>query len=480
MTVDISLLVLFTVVGSFVGTIIGMLPGLGSAATLAILLPLIIQVPPLYSIPIMAAIYYGSQYGGSTTSILFKIPGEISGAVICTDGHLLYQQGRAYQALKIAAYGSFFAGIITTAVIYGLSHLLLPFVTFFGPSELFVLSVIGLGLSTVGMGYNKWLVVASASAGMLLSFVGINDVSGALRYSFEITYLYDGLSLAIIIAGLFGGAEVLNRILNNTAPLIKINKLDISSEPLSRDEKKSCAKSIGRGTVTGAVVGLIPGGGALLASVFAYALEKIFVPGVGTGKLEAVAGPESANNAAAQSGFVPLFVLGIPENVILSMIFGIMMFHGIPIGYGFLDGGWLYVVLLSMLLGNAILLILNLPLIRFFLHIYQIPDRVINILIVAVLVVGIYSIHQQIADVVVLIGSSLVGLALKKADIPILPMVMGFVLGPYVEDRFVKSMLISNGDAGVFLDTAVFQLATAVMILVLVVKIWKKIKTTWV
>jgi putative tricarboxylic transport membrane protein len=467
-------LVLFTFAGAFIGTIIGMLPGIGSATTLAIMLPFIVPISPMFSIPIMAAIYYGSQYGGSTTSILFKVPGEISGAVICQDGHALYQQGRGLTALRLAAYSSFVAGIFTTGFVYVLSHVLLPFVTFFTPSELFMLSALGLYFSTASMGTNRLLVIASAVIGIMISFVGINDVTGSLRYTGGALYLYEGLGLAIIIAGVFGGSEVLYRFGRHNKNTLVVDHTKLTNQLMSKEEKKSCTKSVARGTVVGSLVGLIPGGGAFLGSVFSYAIEKFFVKDIGQGKLEAIAGPEAANNSAAQSGFIPLFVLGIPENVILSIIFGIMIYHGIPIGYGFLSSDWLPIVLASMILGNIMLLIINLPMLKISLHLYRIPERTINIGIVLLLLIGIYSIDQNIIDVVVLLLSSAVGLIFKKADIPILPMVMGFILGPYLEDRFIKSMIISDGNLMVFFETSVFAVSFAIFCAWLVFLIAKK------
>lgn len=461
--------------GSFIGTVAGMLPGIGPATMIAILIPYIVNFPPHISLIFVASVYYATQYGGSTTAILFKIPGESSSVVTCLDGHKLNLKGRAKSALAIAAIGSFVAGIISCLLVYFFSPILAKFSIMFTPIELFSLSLFGLYLATTTFSENKLLSLYATSLGLLISFIGINVVTGENRFTHGIYYLYSGLDFIVVVAGLIGGSELIENIFlkKNQYKKIKIKDKAIF---FNNKEIIRTAGAIGRGTVIGSLLGLIPGGGGTLASFFSYGIEKKITKQLGQGKLEGVAAPESANNAAVQTGFIPLLALGIPENIVMALILGLMQYQGLLYGPMLFNNSnnLIGFLVLSMFLGNLMLIIFNFPLIKFFLKIYSIPQKLLFLSAGLILSIGIYLVNQNYIDIIVFLFFSILGLILKYIKVPILPIVMGFVLGPMIEDRFIKSLIINNGNIWHFFNNYVTMTITSIIIIFYIINYFTK------
>jgi putative tricarboxylic transport membrane protein len=472
MGVDISWwsLILATISGSMIGTVIGMLPGLGAITCIAIAMPFLISFPPYISLAFIAAIYYGSQYGGSTTSILFNIPGETSSIVTCIDGNLLSKQGRSGSALTTAAISSFGAGIVAAILTYLFSPMLAALAVKFTPVEIFFLSVVGLYFATTSFSGNKAAAIYSTMFGVLLSFVGVNSISGVVRFTHDIDLLYDGFNIAIVAAGLLGGAELIKQLSLSSSKITSVPT--VSSLKLTTEEKKECLTAGSRGTLIGSFLGLIPGGGGVMASYLAYSIERFFTPSLGSGKIQGIAAPEAANNAASQTGFIPLLALGIPENAIMSIIFGLLIQQGVVFGPSLFaaENPLVPTLIVSMLLGNAMLIILNLPLIPYLSKIYLIPNKVLMSISMAFLLVGIYLIQYSTFDLLILLVFSSLGIYFRYVGLPTIPLIMGFMLGPQIEDRFIKSLIISNGDPLVFLHSAIAQCVIAIVIIVYIVK----------
>jgi len=439
-------LILSTICGSLLGTIVGMLPGIGPVACIAIVLPYITDQPALISLSFVAAIYYGAQYGGSTTSILFNIPGDSSSAITCIDGHKLSQSGRAWPALKVAALGSFIAGIFGIVITYFLAPYLSVLSTFFTPNELFILSVFGVLFATSVFSENKFQNLYGTLLGIMISLIGFNALNGLNRFTHGVDMLSNGIDMVIIAGGMLGGSEILMQLWapNQASAPISFN----DKAAFLPGEKAKCAYAIGRGTIIGSFLGLIPGGGAILASYVSYAVEKLFTKKVGTGVLEGVAAPESANNAGAQTAFIPLLALGIPENAVMSLIFGLMIQQGMIFGPVLFSMHFESVTLLltSMLIGNIMLVCINLPMLKFTTKIYMLPQKLILTMAGLVLLSGIYSLNFSIIDLGLLIGFALLGILLTQANISPMTVIIGFTLGTQIEDRFVKSLIISDGD----------------------------------
>lgn len=457
MTPDIILLMLTaTLIGSLLGTAIGMLPGLGPTSAIAMTMPAVISSPPEFSLPFIAALYYGTQYGGSTTAILFKIPGESSSVVLCLDGHEYYKKGRAGAALTVAALGSFFAGLVTCGFVWWFSPFLAKFSTYFTPVEVGCLSMLGLYFATTIFSQDKVMSMYATAIGLLIGTIGVSFDTGETRFTRDIYYLYDGVGFVVLVAGLLGLPEILNIILTNQK-MPKPTDFKIGWSSLTTEEKKESIGSTGRGTLVGGLLGLIPGGGATIGSYFAYAFEKYFTRGLGKGKIAGIASPESANNAGVQTAFIPLLSLGIPENAAMALILGMMMQQGIPFGPRLFVAGneLVFILVVSMLIGNLMLVIFNLPLIKHIVKIYRVPQKILFGCAGLLLLICVYSIQENVLDIIMLLFFGIIGLAFKKLDIPTLPIVMGFVLGRILEDRVVKSLVIHNGDLTVFLFNGV-------------------------
>jgi putative tricarboxylic transport membrane protein len=444
---------LYCFIGVFLGTLIGVLPGIGPSGTISMLLPLSFKISPVTSIIFLSGIYYGAMYGGSTTSILVNIPGEAASVVTCLDGYQMARQGRAGPALGISAFGSFIAGTFSVIGLMFLSYPLAKFALSFGPPEYFSLIILGITFLTYLAQKSMLKALMTAAFGFLLSFVGIDPMTGKARYTFGIPVLLDGIDILPLVMGLFGVAEVFK---NLDAPEEKIIlKTKLRNLLPNRQDWRASSGAITRGTLLGFLVGIIPGGSAPLASFASYAVEKRFSKHpekFGHGAIEGVAGPESANNSAFGGGLVTLFSLGIPPTVVSALLFAALMIHGIQPGPLLIpehpEVFWGLVA--SMYLGNIMLLFINIPLIGLWVQILRIPSRVLLPLILLFCIVGAYSIRNTFLDVGMMMLFGVLGYLMDKFEYEPAPLVLAFVLGPILERGLRQSLRLSGGSFWIF------------------------------
>lgn len=458
--------------GVLIGTLVGVLPGLGPVATLALLLPLTYALDPTAAVIMLAGIYYGSQYGGSTTAILMNIPGEAASLVTCIDGHKLAQRGRAGSALGVAAIASFLAGTVATLLIALASPLLSEVALYFGATEYFSLMVLGL-VGAVALSNGDILkAIAMVITGLLLGLVGTDINTGELRFTLDTLTLQDGIDFAVISMGFYGVAEILKN-LQAMVATGSVSTLQVTSPwPEKKDITASLA-SMTRGTLLGSLMGLLPGGGAMLSSFAAYTIEKrLKKPGetpVGEGNIRAVAAPEAANNAGAQTSFIPMLTLGIPSNAVMALLMGALIIQNITPGPQVIhtnpDLFWGLIV--SMWIGNLFLVILNLPLVGLWVQILKIPYRFLYPAIMAICAIGVYSINYNTYDIVLMAAFALLGYIFYQLRCEPAPLILGFVLGPMMEENLRRAMLLSRGDVSVFFTSPISAvlLLTAVMLL---------------
>ena len=462
----------YCLIGVLLGTLIGVLPGIGPVATIAMLLPVTFGLTPIASLIMLAGIYYGAQYGGSTTSILVNIPGEAASVVTCLDGYQMARQGRAGPALATAAVGSFFAGCVATVVVAMFAPPLAGIALKFGPAEYFSLMVFGLVGATVLAHGSLLKAVAMVLLGLLLGLVGTDITSGRMRFAFGIYELADGIGFVGVAMGLFGIAEIVSTLeLKGSHDVFtsKIGRLMPSKEDFRR-----MWKPILRGTAFGSALGILPGGGALLASFGAYALEKKtseYGHEFGKGAIEGVAAPESANNAAAQTSFIPMLTLGIPSNVVMALMIGALMIQGIAPGPKVMvekpDLFWGLIA--SMWIGNALLLVLNLPLIGMWIRLLAVPYRVLYPSILVFMGIGVYSLSNSPFDVLLMAIFGILGVVFVKLECEPAPLILGFVLGPMMEENLRRALLLSRGDPTVLFTkpiSAGFLIAALILLVI--------------
>lgn len=457
--------------GVLVGTLVGVLPGIGPVASIAMLLPITFSLPPVGALIMLAGIYYGAQYGGSTTSILVNIPGEASSVVTTLDGFQMAQRGRAGAALAIAAIGSFVAGTVATILVAVLGAPLTRVALLFGAPEYFSLMVVGLVFAVVLASGSIAKAVAMILVGLLLSMIGTDLDSGAARMGLGIPQLADGIGFVVIAMGVFGIAEVIR---NVEAPERRgIVQGRVTGLMPTKDDLKASAGAIGRGTAIGTALGILPGGGAVISSFAAYTFEKRIAKDpsrFGKGAIEGVAAPESANNAAAQTSFIPLLTLGIPGNAVMALMIGAMTIQGIIPGPQVMikQPDLFWGIIASMWVGNLLLVVINLPLVGVWVRLLRVPYRLLFPAIVAFCCIGAYSVNNSEFDVVVTGVFGLVGYWLIKHDFEPAPMMLGFVLGPLMEENLRRAMVISRGDPTVFLTRPVSAALLAVATILLV------------
>jgi putative tricarboxylic transport membrane protein len=444
---------LYVFVGVAIGTVIGVLPGLGPTATIALLLPLTFAIPPESAIIMLAGIYYGSMYGGTITSVLLQLPGEAASVVTTFDGYQMAQQGRAGPALGIAAIGSFIGGTVSVVGLTLFAPLLAAFAVRFGPPEYTALTVLGILLITYlgTKSFAKSLVMACL--GLLLASIGQDPVAGTQRFAFGIIDLLKGLDFVAVAMGLFGVGEILYNLENEGRGTLATSRIS-HIWPTMRDWAQSRG-AILRGSVLGFVIGILPGGGGVVSSLASYALEKRRArepERFGKGAIEGVAGPETANNASSTSAFIPLLTLGIPSNVVLALLFGALLLQNVTPGPQLINDnpGIFWGVIASMFIGNLILLILNLPLVGIFVQILRLRMGILAALAVVVTMVGVFSINNNIFDMWVVLVFGLLGYVMRKTGFEPGPLILAFVLGPIMERSFRQSLLISNGDPTIF------------------------------
>ncbi|MGK6315739.1 tripartite tricarboxylate transporter permease [Neorhizobium sp. DT-125] len=470
---------LFCLAGVLIGTLIGVLPGIGATATIAMLLPLTYQLEPISSLIMLAGIYYGAQYGGSTTAILINMPGESSAAVTAIDGYQMARNGRAGVALAVAAIGSFVAGTIATLLVAIFAQPLTAVALQFGPAEYFSLMVLGLVFSTALAHGSIVKALGMLLLGLLLSLVGTDLYTGEYRFTLGIEGFADGLDVVAVAVGVFGIAEILRNLENPTTREVLTRKL--SSLMPTREDFRAMFGPILRGTGIGSALGILPGGGPILAAFASYTIEKRVSDrpqDFGRGAIAGVAGPESANNAGAQTSFIPLLTLGIPANPVLAMLIGAMFIQGIVPGPNVVveQPRLFWGIIASMWIGNLMLVVLNLPLIGVWVRLLAIPYYVLFPAIMVFCSIGVFSVQSNPYDLLVVSLFGLVGYLLGKLRCEPAPLMLGFVLGPMLEENLRRTMTLYRGDATVFLTRPISATLLAIAIVVLVVTLLPNVR----
>jgi TctA family transporter len=467
----------YAFIGCLLGTLIGVLPGIGPVATIAMLLPATYALPPLAALIMLAGIYYGAQYGGSTTAILVNLPGESSSVVTILDGYQMARKGRAGPALAAAGLGSFFAGCVGTLILAAFAAPLTEVAFKFGPAEYFSLMVLGLIGAVVLASGSLVKAVAMILLGLLMGLIGTDVNSGVARYSFDIPELTDGIGFITIAMGVFGYGEI---IMNLSKPAEQRAVFTAKVQGLfpTLDDFKRMAPAVLRGTSIGSALGILPGGGALLSAFAAYTIEKKIKlkPGelpLGTGNIRGVAAPESANNAGSQTSFIPLLTLGIPPNAVMALMVGAMTIHNIQPGPQVMTSNpqLFWGLIASMWIGNAMLIILNLPLIGIWIKLLTIPYRWLFPAIVLFCAIGVYSTNNNTFDIWMVAFFGVLGYTFLKLGCEPAPLLLGFILGPMMEENLRRAMLLSRGDWSVFvtrpLSATLLGLAVLLLIIVL-------------
>jgi putative tricarboxylic transport membrane protein len=463
----------FAFVGCLVGTLVGVLPGIGPVATVAMLLPLTFYLEPVSGLIMLAGIFYGAQYGGSTTAILVNMPGETSSVVTCIDGHQMARKGRAGAALAVAALGSFFAGCFSTLLIALFSPPLAKVGQSFGAPEYFSLMVLGLIAAVVLAHGSIVKAVAMVLLGLILGLVGTDGNTGGQRFTFGATLLADGIGFVPLAIGVFGLGEV---IANLIRPGERRDLLSgkISGLWLTMQEFRQAWPATVRGTLIGSILGVLPGGGATLSSFAGYVLEKKVAKDpsrFGKGAIEGVAGPESANNAGAQTSFIPMLTLGIPGNAVMALMIGALTIHGIQPGPQVMTERptLFWGMVASMWLGNLMLVIINLPLIGIWVQLLKVPYRVLYLAILLFCAIGVYTLNNSAFEVMLTAGFGVLGYVLMRLECEPAPMLLGFILGPLMEENLRRAMRISSGDPMIFVNRPIslgLLIAAAILLLI--------------
>lgn len=473
---------LYCLGGVFLGTMIGVLPGLGPTATIAMLLPMTFGLPPISSLIMLAGIYYGSQYGGSTTAILVNLPGEAGSVVTALDGYQMARNGQAGKALATAAIGSFFAGSVATVLIALFAPPLADMALQFGPPERFSLMVLGLVASIVLAHGSLLHAVAMVVLGLLLGTVGSDVISGTPRFTFDLPDLFEARDKFVVIAmGMFGLGEIIRNLEDEHTRSAMVTK--ITGLMPTREDFKRIAAPILRGTAIGSLLGILPGSGSIMGSFAAYSIEKKIsknAKNFGKGAIEGVAAPESANNAGAQTSFIPMLTLGIPSNPVMALMIGAMILQGIVPGPSVITDhpALFWGIIVSMWIGNLFLLVLNLPMIGLWVRMILVPYHLLYPAILAFCVIGVFSLNNAEFDIYLLGLFGLVGYVFAKLGCEPAPLLLGFILGPMLEENLRQAMLKSRGDPSVFItepiSATMLALAALSMIVVLLPMLRKK------
>lgn len=462
----------FALVGCLLGTLIGVLPGVGPLATVSMLLSVTIYLDPLSSLVMLAGIFYGAQYGGSTTAILCNLPGEASAVVTVLDGHQMARKGRAGAALAIAALGSLFAGIIATLVIALFAPALSKFALRFNAPEYFVLMMLGLFAAVVFSNGKIIKALAMTAVGILLGTVGTDVETGAMRYTFGVPELSEGIGIVALSMGLFGLSEIIMNISRSESR--DVIQAKIGRLWPNRDETRRAAPAVARGTMIGSLLGVLPGGGVVLSTFAAYIFEKKIskTPDeFGKGAVEGLAAPEAANNAAAQTSFIPLLTLGIPTTPTLALLLGAMIMQGIQPGPQVMTTRpeLFWGLIASMLIGNFMLVVINLPLIGLWVQLLRVPYRILFPVILTICCIGAYAMEFSSIDLIAMALFAGGGVMLAALGFPPVPLLLGFILGPLAEENLRRAMAIAGGDATVFLTRPVS--ATMIGLIVLMIAV---------
>ena len=463
---------MYCFIGVLIGTLVGVLPGLGPAAAIALLLPTTFKVSPVSATIMLAGIYYGAMYGGSTTSILVNIPGEAASVVTCLDGHQMALRGRAGPALGIAAFGSFIAGTFAVIALTFIGPFLSNIALKFGPPEYFSLMIVGITVLTYLSSGSMVKALLMAGVGLILSGVGMDTISGHYRFTFNIQSLLNGVEVVPVAMGLFGISEVLLNLETEIKREILATRIR-NLFPTLKDWAK-CIGSIVRGSILGFFLGILPGGGAVIASFASYAIEKKVSKHpeeFGKGAIQGVAGPEAANNAGAGGSFIPLLTLGIPANPVMAILLGALMIHGLQPGPLLMkdapDLFWGTIV--SMYIGNGMLLVLNLPLIPMWVKVLKVPYYLLYPLILLFCLIGAYSLSNSVADVIAMLIFGILGFLMKRFQYEGAPLILALVLGQKLETSLRRSLIMSHGDFSIFISRPIslgFLIIAALLLII--------------
>lgn len=460
---------LFCFIGVLIGTLVGVLPGVGPVAAMALLLPVTFHLTPVSAIIMLAGIYYGAMYGGSTTSILVNIPGEAASVITCLDGYQMARKGRAGPALGISAFGSFIAGTVSIIILMFIANPMADLVLKFGPPEYFCVMILGLTILIYLARESKIKAFIMACFGIILTFIGIDVLTGHNRFNFGWMPLAEGVGLVPLIMGIFGISEVLINMEHMVQQQIYETK--IAGLLPSKKDWRDSKWPIFRGTFLGFLLGILPGGGPTIASFTSYAIEKKiskYPEKFGTGIIEGVAGPEAANNSATAGGFIPLFLIGIPTNGILAMLFSALMIHGMQPGPLILKQNpeVFWGTVMSMYIGNLMLLVLNLPLIGMWVRLLKVPYQIQFPLILFFCLIGSYSINNNALDVIVMLIFGLVGYFMRKYHYEGAPLILAFLLGPMIESNFIASLNMSGGSYKIFFESPISAITLGIALIV--------------
>jgi TctA family transporter len=458
----------YCLIGVFLGTLIGVLPGLGPTATIAMLLPITFVLPPISALIMLAGIYYGSQYGGSTTSILVNLPGEAASVVTTLDGYQMARQGRAGVALATAAIGSFFAGTVATLLLALFAPPLSEIALQFGPADYFSLMVLGLVASVVLAQGSLLHAIGMVVLGLLLGLIGTDITSGAQRYTFDIPQLVDGIGFVVVAMGMFGLAEIIRNLEQEEGRSVMVRK--ITNLMPTKDDWKRMIAPILRGTAIGSAVGILPGSGSILGAFAAYSIEKKISKNsaeFGKGAIEGVAAPESANNAGAQTSFIPMLTLGIPSNPVMALMIGAMIIQGIQPGPSVMkeQPALVWGIIVSMWIGNFFLIVLNLPLIGLWVRMIMVPYQLLYPAILVFCGIGVFSLNNSEFDIYLMALFGLLGYVFVKLGCEPAPMLLAFILGPLMEEYLRRAMLISRGNPMVFIQRPISATLLALAVL---------------
>jgi len=472
---------LYCLMGVFFGTAVGVLPGLGPVATIAMLLPATFSLPPVSALIMLAGIYYGAQYGGSTTAILVNLPGESSSVVTALDGHQMAKQGHAGKALATAAIGSFFAGTVATVLLALFAPPLAELALNFGPAEYFSLMVLGLVASVVLAHGSLLRAIGMIILGLLLGLVGTDVNSGTPRYTFDLPQLADGINFVVVAMGMFGLGEIISNLEHEESRSLVMKK--VTGLMPTKDDLKRIVAPILRGTTLGSMLGILPGGGAMLASFVSYSIEKKVSKNsanFGKGAIEGVAAPEAANNAGAQTSFIPMLTLGIPSNPVMALMIGAMIIQGIQPGPAVVteQPALFWGIIASMWIGNLFLIVLNLPMIGLWVRMIMVPYHFLFPCILVFCAIGVFSLNNSDFDVFLMAGFGLFGYICSKLEMEPAPMLLGFIIGPMMEEYLRRALLLSRSDPMVFLQRPIsatmLVLAALAMMVVLSPNLRKK------
>lgn len=471
---------LYALIGSVLGTLVGVLPGLGPVTTIAVLLPVTYHAgSPLGAIIMLASIYYGAMYGGSTTSILLKVPGEAASVITCIDGYQMAKKGRAGPALAIAAIGSFIAGTLAVCALVFVGPLFAKFAVSFGPPEYFALALLGLALSATLSGGSPVRGLCMVFVGILLGLVGTDIITGAERYTFGIMAISDGIDLVPMLMGLFGLGEILYNLENKDQGSLIASKIGRLFP--SRDDWRESRGPIARGSVIGFLVGLIPGGGAILASLVSYTLEKKLSKKpeeFGHGAIAGVAGPESSNNSAATASFIPLLTLGLPGNAVTAVLFAGLLIQNVQPGPLMLvkNADVFWGVIASMYVGNIMLLILNLPLVGLWIQLLRVPEWILGPAILLIAIFGTYSLRSNYIDVGMLMIFGAVGYLLRKARLDAGPLIMAFILANILDSSLRQSLLMGDGSMAIIVSRPISATILILAVIVVVSQLYSYVR----